>query len=110
MRCLIYILLLLITKCFHFIFVYSKGLIYLHIPIEDNDYLSVPTLEGFVMNRVLGDYLENLMYKIFVSIDEHTCVSEVISKSAFYFRFFFFFLIHSVKFFCGGFGFLTVQI
>ena len=29
------------------------------------------------MNRVLGDYLETLLYKIFVSIDEHTTVSEV---------------------------------
>ncbi|RXG69864.1 Protein FAM91A1 [Armadillidium vulgare] len=56
---------------------YSKGLIYLHVPIEDNDCLAVPPLEGFVMNRVLGDYLENLMYKIFVSIDEHTCVNEL---------------------------------
>lgn len=37
----------------------------------------VPPLEGFVMNRVLGDYLETLLYKIFVSIDEHTTVSEV---------------------------------
>ncbi|KAB7507785.1 hypothetical protein Anas_01177, partial [Armadillidium nasatum] len=61
---------------------YSKGLIYLHVPIEDNDCLAVPPLEGFVMNRVLGDYLENLMYKIFVSIDEHTCVNEVLREYA----------------------------
>lgn len=39
--------------------------------------ISVPPLEGFVMNRVLGDYFETLLYKIFVSIDEHTPVSEV---------------------------------
>lgn len=31
------------------------------------------------MNRVLGDNFENLLYKIFVSIDEHTSVSEVIN-------------------------------
>lgn len=37
----------------------------------------VPPLEGFVMNRVLGDYFETLLYKIFVSIDEHTKVAEV---------------------------------
>jgi hypothetical protein len=30
------------------------------------------------MNRVLGDYFETLLYKIFVSIDEHTTVAEVI--------------------------------
>ena len=40
-------------------------------------FITVPPLEGFVMNRVLGDYLETLLYKIFVSIDEHTTVSEV---------------------------------
>ena len=31
------------------------------------------------MNRVLGDYFETLLYKIFVSIDEHTSVSELAS-------------------------------
>lgn len=29
------------------------------------------------MNRVQGDYFETLLYKIFVSIDEQTNVSEV---------------------------------
>uniref|UniRef100_A0A674C0C1 Family with sequence similarity 91 member A1 n=1 Tax=Salmo trutta TaxID=8032 RepID=A0A674C0C1_SALTR len=37
----------------------------------------VPPLEGFVMNRVQGDYFETLLYKIFVSIDEQTNVSEL---------------------------------
>ena len=41
----------------------------------------MPPLEGFVMNRVLGDYFETLLYKIFVSIDEHTTVAEVGSVS-----------------------------
>ena len=41
-------------------------------------FLSVPPLENFVMNRVLGDYFEILMYKIFVSIDEHTTIGEVL--------------------------------
>ena len=36
----------------------------------------MPPLEGFVMNRVTGDYLETLLYKIFVSMDEQTTVSE----------------------------------
>lgn len=56
---------------------YRKGLIYFDVPIEDNDYVIVPPLEGFVMNRVLGDYFETLLYKIFVSIDENTTVAEV---------------------------------
>lgn len=54
-----------------------KGLVYLEVPIDDNDHISVPPLEGFVMNRVLGDYFETLLYKIFVSVDEKTSVGEV---------------------------------
>ncbi|XP_054271055.1 protein FAM91A1 isoform X2 [Macrosteles quadrilineatus] len=56
---------------------YKKGLVYLEVPIEDSNYIVVPPLEGFVMNRVLGDYFETLLYKIFVSIDEHTSVGEL---------------------------------
>lgn len=56
---------------------YKKGLIYLEVPIESTDLIVVPPLEGFVMNRVLGDYFETLLYKIFVSIDEHTSVGEL---------------------------------
>ena len=39
---------------------------------------AVPPLESFVMNRVLGDYFETLLYKIFVSIDEQTNVAELV--------------------------------
>lgn len=39
--------------------------------------LPVPPLDGFVMNRVLGDYFENLLYKIFVAIDDQTSVKEL---------------------------------
>ncbi|XP_068680843.1 protein FAM91A1-like [Montipora foliosa] len=58
---------------------YTKGLIYIDVPIADDDYIVVPPLENFVMNRVLGDYFETLMYKIFVSIDEHTNIAELAS-------------------------------
>uniref|UniRef100_A0A1B6C1C6 FAM91 N-terminal domain-containing protein n=1 Tax=Clastoptera arizonana TaxID=38151 RepID=A0A1B6C1C6_9HEMI len=58
---------------------YKKGLIYLEVPIEHSDYIIVPPLEGFVMNRVSGDYFETLLYKIFVSIDERTSVGELAS-------------------------------
>lgn len=57
---------------------YRKGLIYLDIPITAVDRVQVPPLQGFVMNRILGDYFETLLYKIFVSIDEHTTVGEVL--------------------------------
>lgn len=58
---------------------YRKGLIYLDVPVTAVDRVQVPPLQGFVMNRVLGDYFETLLYKIFVSIDEHITVDEVIS-------------------------------
>uniref|UniRef100_A0A8D9A838 Protein FAM91A1 n=1 Tax=Cacopsylla melanoneura TaxID=428564 RepID=A0A8D9A838_9HEMI len=58
---------------------YMKGFIYLEVPIDEDDHVVLPPLEGFVMNRVLGDYIENLLYKIFVSIDERTSVGELAS-------------------------------
>lgn len=66
------------SSLFVFILFFSKGLIYLEVPIEASDHISVPPLEGFVMNRVLGDYFETLLYKIFVSVDEKTSVGEVL--------------------------------
>lgn len=56
---------------------YLKGLIYFDIPIENDDLIQIPPLEGFVMNRVTGDYFETLLYTIFVSIDEKTPVAEL---------------------------------
>ncbi|XP_057314179.1 protein FAM91A1-like isoform X2 [Hydractinia symbiolongicarpus] len=56
---------------------YNKGLIYFDVPIQDSDNIVVPPLENFVMNRVLGDYMETMLYKVFVSMDEHTTVAEL---------------------------------
>ncbi|CAF3598649.1 unnamed protein product [Rotaria sordida] len=57
---------------------YRKGLVYLDVPVSDNDYIQVPPLgSGFVMNRIVGDYFEVLLYKLFVSTDEHTNVGEL---------------------------------
>lgn len=57
---------------------YRKGLIYLDVPVQDDDYIQVPPLgSGFVMNRIVGDYFEVLLYKLFVSTDEHTNVAEL---------------------------------
>jgi hypothetical protein len=47
------------------------------VPIASDDQISVPPLEGFVMNRVLGDYFENLLYKIFVSVDERITIEQL---------------------------------
>lgn len=56
---------------------YGRGLSYLTVPVSDSDFIVVPPLENFVMNRVMGDYFETLLYKIFVSIDEHTRVGDL---------------------------------
>lgn len=56
---------------------YRKGLIYLDVPIKDEDQICIPPLRNFVMNRVSGDYFENLLYQIFVSADEHMTISEL---------------------------------
>lgn len=34
---------------------YKKGLIYIDVPVQDTDKVEVPPLEGFIMNRVLGN-------------------------------------------------------
>ncbi|KAI9587031.1 protein FAM91A1 [Glossina fuscipes] len=56
---------------------YRKGLIYLDVPISGEDRICIPPLRNFVMNRVSGDYFENLLYKIFVSADEHMTIAEL---------------------------------
>lgn len=58
---------------------YRKGLIYLDVPLTENDCVEVPPLEGFVMNRITGDYFETLLYKLFVSIDDRTSLGELAS-------------------------------
>lgn len=54
-----------------------KGLIYFDVPVENQDQIVVPPLKDFVMNRVTGDYFENLLYKLFVSVDERTTVEKL---------------------------------
>lgn len=66
-------------KAEHVRSLYLKGLVYIDVPLDDHDCVTVPPLEGFVMNRVLGDYFETLLYKIFVSIDGNTPLSELAS-------------------------------
>ena len=58
---------------------YKKGLVYLDVPLAETDYVEVPPLESFVMNRILGDYFETLLYKLFVSIDDRTSLGELAS-------------------------------
>ncbi len=64
-------------ECVHSL--YKKGLIYLDVPLKESDFVEVPPLEGFVMNRIIGDYFETLLYKLFVSIDDRTSLGELAS-------------------------------
>lgn len=57
---------------------HMKGLIWIEVPVASTDVLSVTSLENFVMNRTArGDYMERLLYKCFVTIDEHSTVSQL---------------------------------
>ncbi|KAH3745940.1 FAM91 family protein [Pelomyxa schiedti] len=56
---------------------YKKELVYITVPVNNTDHIAVPPLENFVMNRVLGDYFENLLYNVFVSINERTTVAQL---------------------------------
>lgn len=56
---------------------YRKGLIYIEVPVAEQDLVEVPPLENFVMNRCVGDSFEKLLYKIFVSIDDRTTMIEL---------------------------------
>ncbi|CAD5206259.1 unnamed protein product [Bursaphelenchus okinawaensis] len=56
---------------------FNRGLVYFDVPANDSDYVYVPTLDGFVMNRVQGDYFEKLLYKVFVTIDGQMNVKEL---------------------------------
>ncbi|CAG0881006.1 unnamed protein product, partial [Darwinula stevensoni] len=56
---------------------YQKGLVYVDVPIDSGDCVEIPPLEGFVMNRLMGDYFETLLYKVLVSIHHDSSVKEV---------------------------------
>ncbi|XP_062553140.1 protein FAM91A1 [Armigeres subalbatus] len=58
---------------------YRKGLIYLDVPISGEDKISIPPLQNFVMNRVSGDYFENLLYNVFVTADEQSTIADLSS-------------------------------
>ena len=58
---------------------YSLGLVRYDVPVAACDRIAVPPLKGFVMNRVGHDYLEKMLYEVFVSNDEAMTVGEVAS-------------------------------
>jgi hypothetical protein len=57
---------------------HTRGLIWIEVPVKSSDVLCVTSLENFVMNRTArGDYMERLLYKCFVTIDEHSTVAQL---------------------------------
>lgn len=58
---------------------YRRGLVYFHVPINSDDYIVVPPLKGFIMNRTPNDSFEKLLYDILVTLDERTSVKELAS-------------------------------
>ena len=61
---------------------YAAGLVRYDVPVGDGDRISVPPLSGFVMNRVGNDYLEKLLYEVFVTNDESLTVAAHLVESA----------------------------
>ncbi|KAJ5080578.1 protein fam91a1 [Anaeramoeba ignava] len=60
-------------------FLYSKGFIYTKVPVESTDYITIPPLKNFVMNRTSDDYFEKLLYQIFVTHDERLSIQQIAS-------------------------------
>ena len=63
---------------------YARGLVWFNVPIQPQDHISIPPLEGFVSNKtstlssVEGiDPLETLLYQIFVAASERVSVLEL---------------------------------
>ena len=51
---------------------HSSGLLYIEIPVLKDDHFQVPVLDGFVMNRLAGDFIESLLYKVFSTLTSQT--------------------------------------
>jgi hypothetical protein len=56
---------------------YRRGLVHCHVPVNSDDYIVVPPLKGFIMNRTPNDHFEKLLYDILVTLDERTTVKEL---------------------------------
>jgi hypothetical protein len=61
----------------HVISLHHAQQVVFEVPVFPEDQISVPPLQGFVMNRAQGDFFERLLYEIFVTADERTSVREL---------------------------------
>jgi len=57
--------------------IYRKGLVHFHVPVNSDDYIVIPPLKGFIMNRTPNDHFEKLLYDILVTLDERTTVGQL---------------------------------
>lgn len=57
--------------------VYKRGLVHFHVPIDDQDYIILPPLKNFIMNRQPDSHFEKLLYDVLVTIDERISVSDL---------------------------------
>ena len=62
---------------------HSAGLLYVEVPVSAEDHFQVPVLDGFVMNRLAGDYIESLLYKVFSTLTSQTVkdLSELLDEN-----------------------------
>ena len=51
---------------------HSSGLLFIVVPVYPEDHFRVPVLDGFVMNRLSGDYMESLLYKVFSTMSSQS--------------------------------------
>jgi len=56
---------------------YRRGLVHFQVPGNSDDYIVVPPLKGFIMNRTPNDHFEKLLYDILVILDERRTVKEL---------------------------------
>lgn len=50
----------------------QKEIVFIEIPVADSDSFRIPVLEGFVMNRLSGDYIESFLYKVFSTLSSQS--------------------------------------
>ena len=56
---------------------HKRNLIFFDVPVYNDDTVSLPPLDNFVMNRTSGDEIENLIYKLFQLLDDSTSMKEL---------------------------------
>ncbi|CBY07809.1 unnamed protein product [Oikopleura dioica] len=50
----------------------QKEIVFIEIPVVESDSFRIPVLEGFVMNRLSGDYIESFLYKVFSTLSSQS--------------------------------------